>query len=201
MGVFLARATLLGTILSMFKDVVQLCSSLPRLKLLKFFLFQPESRATAATAANTLGLSKDVVARELRSLGKFGILVSRKQGKNIFWSANIAHTFAAPLCDFLEMTTRPDDSFITSSFRGVSGITLLVAAGLLAGEERGLLDILIVTRKPNDPKIAASVRAVERIAALPLRYAVLERGQRLEARDRMLRDVLEFKHRIIIDRR
>lgn len=188
----------------MFKDVVQLCSSMPRLKLLKFFLFQPESRATAVAAANTLGIAKAVVGRELRSLGKYGILVSRKQGKNIFWSANMAHPYALPLSAFLEATTVPEDSLIASSFRGVNGITFLVAAGLLAGEERGLLDLLIVTRKPNDPKIAASVRAIERAAALPLRYAVLERGEyaeRLEARDRMLRDVLEFKHRVIINRR
>jgi len=188
----------------MFKDIVQLGSSMPRLKILKFFLFQPESRHTALSAANTLGIPKAAVARELRSLERYGILISRKQGKNTFWSANMAHPFALPFALFLETTTLPEDSIITSAFRGVPGITLLVAAGLLAREERGLIDILIVTRKPKDPKIAASVRALERASALPLRYAVLERGEyaeRLEARDRMLRDVLEFKHRIIIDRR
>ncbi|MES2134632.1 MAG: hypothetical protein V4449_00090 [Patescibacteria group bacterium] len=188
----------------MFKDVVQLCSSIPRLKILKFFLCQPESRATAIVVANTTGVSKEVTARELRALGKYGVLNYRKQGKKIFWSVNSAHPFTVPMSVFLEATTQPNDALITSSFRGVSGITLLVVAGVLTGEERGLIDILIVTKKPNDQKIAVAVRAVERLSALPLRYAVLEKGdyaERLEARDRMLRDVLEFKHRTIIDRR
>lgn len=188
----------------MFKDIIQLCSSIPRLKLLKFFLFQPDVRITTLIASNTTGVPKAVVVRELRALKNYGILTSRTQGKNILWSLNVAHPFTAPFRAFLESATLPDDSSIASAFKGVSGITLLVVAGILAGEERGLIDILIVTKKPSDPRIATSVRAVERMSALPLRYAVLERGEyaeRLEARDRMLRDVLEFKHRTIIGRR
>lgn len=188
----------------MFKDITQLCSSIPRLKLLKFFLFQPDVRITTLVASNTTGIPKAITVRELRALKNYGILTSRTQGKNILWSLNASHPFAVPFRTFLESATLPDDSSIASAFRGVSGITLLVVAGILAGEERGLIDILIVTKKPNNPRIATSVRAVERMSALPLRYAVLEReeyAERLEARDRMLRDVLEFKHRTIIGRR
>ncbi len=188
----------------MFKDVAQFCSSVSRLKLLKFFLLQPESRATAIAVAAVVGVPKNVVQRELRSLARYKILSSRKVGKNILWSVNASHPYAKSLRAFLEMATLPDDSVIVASFRGVSGITLLVAAGTLAGESRGVIDVLVVTKKPKDPRIALAIRSLERTAALPLRYAVLEvkdYAERLEARDRMLRDVLEFSHRIIIGRK
>lgn len=188
----------------MFKDILILCSSVPRLKILKFFLIQNECKALAPVVASTIGVPLEIVNRELRALARQGILVSRTQGKKVFWSANTEHQLAPALREFLDTATQPDDALIAKTFRGVSGVTLLVVAGLLSGEDKGLLDVLIVTRKPHDAKIAHSIRALERLSGVPLRYAVLERGEyieRLEARDRMLRDALEFKHRVIIDRR
>lgn len=188
----------------MFKDIVQFCSSIPRLKVLKFLLLQPEVRALATTISATTGLNKSVVMRELHALKRQGILVSRKQGKNIFWSVNVGHPLASTLRAFLEHATVPEDAVIAKEFRGIPGLILVVAAGTLAQEERGELDLLIVARKPNDARIGKSVRKIESLTALPLRYAVLEGKaylERLEARDRLLRDVLEFSHRIIIGRR
>jgi DNA-binding transcriptional ArsR family regulator len=188
----------------MFKDVVQLCSSIPRLKILKFVLLDPQMRATAGTISATIGIQKNAVMQELQMLKRQGIVISRRQGKNIFWSGNVGHPLAPALRTFLEEVTIPDDTVIAKAFRGIPGIILVIAAGLLAREERGEIDILIVTRKPKDIRIAQAVRKIESLAALPLRYAVLEGKEyveRLEARDRLLRDVLEFSHRIILGRR
>ena len=188
----------------MFKDIVRLCSSVPRLKVLKFFLLQPGFRATGDTVAMTTGLQKDEVSRQLRALTAEKILVSRKQGKKISWGVNGQHSFVPALRAFLEDATVLEDSVIAKAFRGIPGIVLVVAAGLLSKEERGSVDLLIVMKNPDDAKVRKAVRYVESLAAVPLRYAVLKASEyleRLEARDRLLRDVFEFSHRVIIGRK
>ncbi len=188
----------------MFQDVARLCSSVSRLKVLKFFLLQPEARAGAEAVASTLGIPKAVVLRELRALAGQGILAYRRQGKTLLWGANTSHPLAQDLRSFLEVATLPEDAIIARAFKNISGITLVVAAGTLARETHGSIDILVVTKKPKDPRIAQAVRVIERTTALPIRYAVLEAvdyAERFEARDRLIRDVLEYTHRIIIGRK
>ncbi|MEK9177267.1 MAG: hypothetical protein AAB923_03140, partial [Patescibacteria group bacterium] len=69
---------------------------------------------------------------------------------------------------------------------------------------RGALDLLIVTSRPRDPSIVRAMKRAERLMAMPLRYSILEPknyDERLEARDRLLRDVFEFNHRVLIGRK
>lgn len=188
----------------MFRDIVEWCKSTSRLKVLKFFILQPEFRTTATLAATTIGLSKAVVAKELNTLKRYGLLVSKKQGKNIVWGANDSHPHSAALKLFLEATTLPENKSIAKAFQGLYGITLVIGAGVLASESRGSVDLLIVTKHPHEPRLSRAVRKIETLTGLPLRYTILETksySERLEARDRLLRDIFEFSHRTIIDKR
>lgn len=188
----------------MFKDLAQIFTSLPRIKLLKFFAFQTESQATLPTAAAVVGVSKETAKKELGALMRIGLLTSRYQKRNKIFIFNSLHPYADAIKNFLEETTLPSDRALFVAFRGVPAVTLLVATGALAKEVRGSVDLLIVTRKPKDPRITKAVHKVEMLSALPIRYAVLETRAyegRLEANDRLLRDVFEFSHRIIIGRK
>lgn len=188
----------------MFRDIVEWCKSTSRLKVLKFFILQPEFRTTATLAATTMGMSKEVVARELSALRRHNLVVSKKQGKNVMWSGNGAHPYSAVIKVFLEQTTLPNNKSIAKAFHGLYGITLVVAAGVLASEVRGSVDLLIVTKNPHEPRLPKAVRKIEILTGLPLRYTILETknyGERLEARDRLLRDMFEFSHRVVIDKR
>jgi hypothetical protein len=60
-----------------------------------------------------------------------------------------------------------------------------------------------VTRNPDEPQIAKAVKKIESLAAIPIRYAVLEVEEylgRRQAYDRMLRDIFEYSHRVILER-
>ncbi len=185
----------------MFRDVVRLLTSTTRAKLLKFFLFQTDGRANLATTVATLGLKKSPVEKELLQLARMGILI-KKQTKDKIFLVNYAHPLVEPLRIFLEATTLPTDREIKDAFRGVRGLSLLIASGALARESRSSIDLLIVVAKnPHDPHIIQAVKRAERLSALPLRYAVFaakDYEERIQAYDRLLRDVFEFSHRIII---
>ncbi|MBI3573729.1 hypothetical protein HY090_01630 [Candidatus Kaiserbacteria bacterium] len=199
----------------MFQDLARIFENGKRAKLLKFFMFQSDVRATAASAGAAIGIPKKAAEREARALLRADLLISRKQprrkvgvpteasGKNILYSANPSHPWREAVHAFLDATTLPDDRAILSAFRGVSGLTLIVATGVLARDERSSLDLLIVAKKKKNPKIARGVFKAESLTGLPLRFAVLEPlkyKERLEANDRLLRDVFEFNHRLILGR-
>jgi len=185
---------------AMFKDLAQLFENPRRAKLLKFFLFQPDMRTDAQAAGAAVGISKAAAEKEARALARAGILFMRKQKKGTQFSLNHAHPWLAPLAAFLEATTLPDDRAVLRAFKGISGISLLAATGALANEERASVDLLVVARKSKSPAVAKAVYKLECALGLPLRYAFLEPAaytSRLEANDRLLRDVIEYKHRLI----
>lgn len=187
----------------MFQDLARLFENSRRVKLLKFFVFQPEVRTTAAAAGSAIGIPKTVAEYELRALKRSGILLARRQRGKTLFALNRAHPWLPALYALLDATTLPDDRALANAFRGISGITLVIATGILARESRSSVDLLIVARKPKNPRIAKAVRVVERTTGLPLRFAVLGATnymERREARDRLLRDVFEFENRLILGR-
>ena len=187
----------------MFRELSRLFASPSRLKLLKYFVLQPNVKATAKDAAQTVGIARATAETELRSLARSGVLTGKRNGKKLLYSFSPNYRHADALSAFLESVTRPEDKTIADAFKGVPGVTLLVATGILARDIRPEVDLLVVTRRPKDMRIERAVRKVEANASIPIRYAVLEAReyeQRLVARDRLLRDVFEFTHNVILGR-
>lgn len=188
--------------MELFKEIAKLVSSPARLRLIKFFAFQPNSRFESSEVAAALGLSKRSADFELRTLVKAKLVLKKTQGKkNYYWYSDV-HPYAEPLRVFLERTTLPNDKVIVNAFKG-SGASLIVITGTLTRDTRSPLDILVVTRRPKHPKIARAIRRLETWIAVPLRYAILETGEyksRLEANDRLLRDVFDFSYRTVVGR-
>jgi hypothetical protein len=183
----------------MFKNLNQVFASPARAKLLKFFLFQPDVRVTAQAAGAAIGISRKIAEKECRALAALGILSARKQKSGGLFSFNPAYEHATALRAFLEATTLPSDKRILEAFRG-SGASLIAATGVLANEERASVDILIVGKKGKHKGMKDAIYRLECSIGLPLRYAILEPASytsRLEGNDRLIRDVIEFKHRLI----
>lgn len=184
----------------MFSELVRLFTNIPRAKVAKYFLLQPDIRATAEQVASAIGLTKEAVRRETAALSRMGLLTIRRSGATNVCTLSSNHPYARELRDLLKVATSASDKEIADFFRDTPGLSLLAVAGIFTDEERSSLDLLIVTRRPNDQRVHSSVRRLERHLALPLRYAVLETREfreRMEARDRLLRDVFEYSHKIV----
>ena len=187
----------------MFTELAKLFENPRRVKLLKFFVFQPEARMSARAAGAIIGVSKTDAEREARALARLGLLVAKRHKKQIQYSVNATHSLIAPLRDFFDAATLPSERMILSAFKGIPGVSIIVATGVLAKEDRSAIDLLVVTKKSKNPRILRAVTKVERMAGVPLRYVAMEPehyAERLEAHDRLLRDVFEFKNRVILGR-
>lgn len=186
----------------MFADLARLFSTPLRIKLLKFFALQPDEKFVARTIAPVVGTSRLALQSELAALTRLGVVGARagKDGRQYGW--NRTHPLAPQIQSFVAETTMPEDKTIAELFRPL-GVHLVIAAGVFADETRSTLDLLVVTRRPKDPRIATIVKKLERLSAMPIRYAVMEVGEyhtRIQAYDRLLRDIMDFRHRVILGR-
>ncbi len=115
---------------------------------------------------------------------------------------NESFEFARPLQSLLLNAAIEGDS-VVSRFRGAGNIKLLILAGVFAGELEGSLDILVVGDRINDKKLRERVRKLESDLGRELRYATLTSPDfhyRLSMSDHMIRDILDFPHRILVDK-
>lgn len=187
----------------MFRDMSHAMGSASRLKVLTFFVRRPGEWGNAESVASTLGVTRTQAHKELTALVRLGVLKTRTVKRAVTYSADERDPFFAPLKWFAAQTLTPDDKDIADAFRGIRGVTLVVTSGLLTNEPKSTLDLLIVSKKPNAKRTEKAVRKVEALSALPLRYALLDATEykgRREAYDRMLRDVFEYTHRIVLER-
>lgn len=187
----------------MFKEVAFFCASPLRLKTLTFFMRRNGVWGSVLEVASVLGVPREQVQRELGTLARAGILKTKKVKRHTLFSVNDRHPFVAPLRAFVASTCVPDDGIIARIFRPFRGVVLVVASGLLANEPKSPVDLLIVSKKPDVRALEKAVKKVEHAAALPLRYAVLEAleyQERRQSYDRLLRDVFDYGHRIVLEK-
>lgn len=185
----------------MFQELARLFATPLRVKLIKFFALE-RGAFSAAVTASQLGHPRRAVMSEIAALHRLGIIrrIRGPHGIEFVWNTEYSHALSVQA--FIGAVTTPSDQVVARSFKPLSP-QLVVVAGALADETRGAVDILIVTKRPQDPRIAKVIKKLEAVTAVPLRYAVLEVGEYLARRegfDRMLRDIFDFRHRVVVGR-
>jgi hypothetical protein len=184
----------------MFTDLPRLFANPLRVKVIKFFALQPDERFSAAQLVQGLSIKGAKIQPELAALVRTGVVTVRGVNTARTYGWNRQYRGASALQAFIFETTTPDDKTIADAFKKI-GVHAIVAAGILAEETRGAVDLLVITRRPKDPRIAGAVKKLESASASPLRYAVMDVGEfqsRLTAFDRMLRDIMDFRHRVVL---
>lgn len=187
----------------MFNELAKLFSNPLRIKLIKFFALQPDARFLAAQVAPVVGAPRARVQSELASLARLGALGARRGKGGVHYQWGKGYSLATVIHAFISEATLPNDKAIVDLFRRIPSVALVIAAGILAGETRSSVDLLVVTRRPKDPRIAAAARKLELLSAVPIRFTVMavkEYEERTQAYDRLLRDIMDFRHRVVLGR-
>lgn len=164
--------------------------------------------STALQISKGIRSSRAAAEREARALARVGAIVARPARRTALrgrmqYVVNALHPLTPHLRTLLTEAMNPSDRDIIGAFRKVPGVLLLIAAGALADDDRGGVDLLIVVKNPHSARVPRAVARVESLSGLPLRYAVMsaeEYGRRRQSFNRMLRDVLDFSHRILVMR-
>lgn len=191
----------------------------PRVKLMRLFLFNPDQGFTPAEVSARALLSASVARRELSFLSKLkfvkpgmcerevkvrkGGLTLAKRKRVLGWYVNKEWAYADSLRNLLIDSRFLEHEKIVRRFRNGGRIKLLIVSGIFIRDENSRLDLLIVGDGLKRAKIEQSLKTMESEIGRELRYAVLDTKEftyRLDMCDKFVRDVLDYPHERLIEK-
>jgi hypothetical protein len=180
----------------------KLFGSTPRVKLLRLFLFNPQITFTVSEAAARSRVPNREVSRELNCFVDIRLLTKNTRGRVAQYTLNQDFPYLAALQNLLlNASARAGDVY--ERIKRVGVVKLVVVSGIFVGEWEGRVDLLIVADKVREEKLEKHMRVLESEIGREIRYALLTTQEffyRLNMNDHLLRDVLDYTHRIMYDR-
>ncbi|MBU6321018.1 MAG: hypothetical protein KGI78_03445 [Patescibacteria group bacterium] len=181
----------------------RLFGSLARVKLLRLFVFNQGTSFTLADAARRSSLDGTVVRRELAALREAGVVAKRGDRALAKYQANARYEHLAALEAFIRDTTILRPEYILAALRKAGTLRVVALSGLFTGAVETRVDLLVAGDNLDLRAIAKAVRTLEAELGREIRYAVFETPEfryRLGVYDRLLRDVFDYPHRLLVDR-
>ena len=175
-----------------------------RIKLLRLFLFNPRQNYTVPDAAQRARVPERTTRKELAVFSSVGLIrrSPTRKGSGLRYGINGDFTYLSVLQNLLlNAPARAKDIFERVRPSGV--IKLIVVSGVFVGDWEGRLDVLIVGDRIKEKRLRARMRKLESEIGRELRYAMLASDDflyRLNMNDKLVRDVLDYPHRIMLDR-
>jgi hypothetical protein len=189
-------------IFSMTDSLQKIFGSQARLKLLRLFLFNPQHSFTASEAATRAQLDPAETRSELTNLVASTLIRKNRRGKLTKYEVNAAFPYLLALQNLLlNVTSRGEE--VKQRLRRVGPIRLIVITGMFMGEWEANLDLLVVGDRVKERTLKKQVKQLEAEIGKEIRYTLLPNQDflyRLNMNDKLLRDIFDFPHRIVLDK-
>jgi len=186
----------------MYDPLSKLFGSQARIKLLRLFLFNTKQSFSIPEIAQRARVLAPEVRRELQTFESINLVTKSARGKGIRYTLAPDFQYTDALQTLLlNASTRGDH--IVSSMKGLGVIKFVVLSGIFLGEWNGALDMLIVGDKMQERKLYEQVKKLESELGRELRFSLLSTENflyRLNMNDRLIRDIIDYPHRIVLDK-
>jgi len=190
-----------------------LFGSTARVKLLRFFLFNPSKEFTFDEISKRARLVRRTARTEMTALEKAEVITKRtiyvdqpgksKKLKVLGYGLNKKFPELQALQTFLFETAPIDGKNMLTHLRKAGTIDFLVVAGVFVREFEQQLDVLIAMKKISQAKIETAIRSLEAEIGIEIRFAVMTSDDllyRVGMNDKLTRDLFDYKHQILVDR-
>jgi len=185
-----------------------------RLKLLRFFLFNPSKEFTFDEMCRRARLVRRTARTEIASLEKAGVITKcniyidspdkkKKKLKVLGYGINKKFPELQALQTFLFETAPIDGKNLLTHLRKAGTIDFVVVAGVFVREFEHRIDVLVAMKKPLIPKIENAIRTLESEIGIEIRFALMSSDDllyRVGMHDKLTRDIFDYKHQILVDR-
>ncbi len=181
----------------------RLFGSAARLKLLRLFLFNEESAFPLSDIAFRTKTQKVAARKELNVLIAASIVKKKSGQGKVCYTANRKFPHYAALQEFLRAATNLSDTDLVQTLKKAGSLRLVVLSGLFSGAIETKIDLLVVGDRLEDKPLEAAVRTLEAELGRELRFAAFSTEDfryRQGVYDRLIRDVLDYPNRIILDK-
>ena len=189
-----------------------------RARLLRVFVLDPERGFPIKEAAKRAGISERAALKELKALEKWGVV--KKKSLAIFLKNGTARTVTGkqkvqswgvdPACKHLKaLSTFVHDvspvkyEDVLTALKLSGRMAAVVLSGSFTGDPSRPADILIAADTLNERRLEHAIRSLEPVYGREIRYAAFSTPEfryRLTIQDRLLRDLLDFPHLVLLDR-
>jgi len=192
------------------------------IKILRLFLFNPTGNFEQSDIVERTRVPEEIVRVEKAMLERIGLIkkrsfykeiVKRKGKKEIIakkrvqgWGLDPNFVYLPALERFfVETATIDTPSFLKKLRRGGSPKVVIVSGFFMGDTDEGndRLDLLVVGDALKEKKMLPAIKDIEAEMGKEVRYAIFSTKDfqyRLDIRDRLVRDVLDYPHKVIIDR-
>jgi hypothetical protein len=184
-----------------------------RVKLLRFFLFNPSQefsfddisrraklvRRTARTEINALERAEVIKKKMISASPNEGDAKVRMQG----YVLNDKFPQLASLQTFLFETAPINGTTVLKHIRKIGPLDFVACTGIFMREFDRRLDLIVAMKKLNEGKIEVAVRALEAELGIEIRYATFTTEDllyRVGMYDKLTRDVFDYPYQIVIDK-
>lgn len=201
------------------KILGKLFGSPAMVKLLRLFLFNPEQIFTNKEVASRAKITLDTTRLELSIMKQMDFIkkktdyrqITKVKGKKSArgrkrvsgWILNEKFPYLEQLQDFLMSATPIKHKDIPKRLNSSGAIKLIVVAGIFIQNQDSRLDILVVGNNIRKSQLETAIKAIESELGKELRYAVFDTQEfkyRLGVYDRLIRDVFDYPHEVVLDR-
>ncbi len=190
-----------------------------KVKIMRLFLFNPETPFSAETIAERVKCGLFSARHELSTLRQMKFIRPRsfvgraakdRRGKRRIvrrrmsgFTLNGSFPYLAELQRLLLDTSLLKGEEIIRKLSATGRLKLVVIAGLFIQDPDSRLDIMVVGDHLKRSTVEQKIRAMEAEIGKELRYAAFETSEfnyRLGLYDKLVRDVLDYPHMVVLDR-
>jgi hypothetical protein len=185
------------------EPLAKLFGSPARLKTMRLFLFNQDTAFTAEQVGRRTKLTKDTARREMNELVAAGLLRKKGAQTPTRYQVNQAFEHLFALDNFIRETTSVRPQNIVAHLRRAGTLRLVALSGLFTGILEPKIDLLIVGDSLDERVLSQAVHSLEAELGREIRYAfftTLDFRYRLGVYDRLLRDVFDYPHRLLVDK-
>jgi len=201
-------------------QLAKIVGSAARVKIMRLFLFSDGDAYSSADVAKRSRVTKQIAQKELQILHKAEFLdkkqmvfeeetktktgkISIRRKKALGYSLNRKTPLVVPLKNLLIDVGLIKGKDLIKRFAKAGRIKVLVLAGVFLDEQESMADLMIVGDNINKAKVEKSIQEVESEIGKELRYAIfdtIEFKYRLEMYDKLVRNIFDFPHDLLIDK-
>jgi hypothetical protein len=190
-----------------------LFGSQARVKLLRFFLFNPSKEFLFDDISKRARLVRRTARTEISSLEKAGVIRQKsvlmavpgkkKKIKAVAYTLNKDFQELQALQTFLFETAPIDGKNLLKHLRKAGTLDFVGISGVFIQDFEQRLDVLLAMKKLSLPAVEKAIRSLEAEVGIEIRFAAMSSDDlmyRVGMYDKLTRDFFDYKHTILVDK-
>lgn len=174
-----------------------------RVKLMRLFLFNPTLYFETVDVVDRSKIDSSRARRELNFLAKVSLIKRSTRGNKTVWYLNDKFQYLQEFQRLLLETSLNNTRPILKKISKIGKLKLVIFSGIFKELEEARIDILVVAEDSKKSTADTVMATIEADIGKEIRFVVLNTEDfkyRLGIGDRLIRDVLDYPHEVVLDR-